>query len=64
MWDDHDSGKNNGDKTYNYARVKIKPAYLRFLNEPLNSIRWQREGIYASYYLGKYIVLLLYSSRK
>lgn len=49
--DDHDYGKNNGGKEY-FNKKESKRVYLEFLDEPKDSVRWQREGIYGSYLYG------------
>lgn len=50
-WDDHDYGKNNAGAEFpnkNYS----KPIFLKFWNEPLNSDRWNHDGVYTSYMYG------------
>jgi alkaline phosphatase D len=47
-WDDHDFGKNDGNKTFPIKRESQQLA-LDFLGEPANSPRRKQEGIYASY---------------
>jgi len=51
MWDDHDYGQNNGDKNYKH-KERNKQFYLDFLDEPLDSPRKTRDGLYESYYIG------------
>jgi alkaline phosphatase D len=51
-WDDHDYGANNAGKDYP-AKKQSQAAILDFLDEPPDSPRRQREGIYASYRYGK-----------
>jgi len=53
VWDDHDYGVNNGDKSYKY-KERSRHLYLDFLDEPKDSIRRTRpDGIYESYYIGQ-----------
>ncbi|HEX8325960.1 MAG TPA: alkaline phosphatase D family protein [Hymenobacter sp.] len=47
-WDDHDYGKNDGNKNYPFKR-QTQQAALDFLQEPATSPRRQQEGIYAGY---------------
>lgn len=47
-WDDHDYGKNDGNKDYPFKR-QTQQAALDFLQEPATSPRRQQEGIYAAY---------------
>ena len=51
IWDDHDYGKNNGDR-YFIHKKQMQQIWLDFIDEPLDSPRRAREGIYESYYLG------------
>lgn len=51
IWDDHDYGKNNGDNFYEHKKIS-KEYLLNFLNEPKDSPRRAREGIYTSYDFG------------
>lgn len=48
VWDDHEYGLNNADKNFPHKDLS-KKLFLEFLDEPKNSDRYQREGIYASY---------------
>lgn len=48
IWDDHDYGKNNEDRFFPYKGLS-KKLFLEFLDEPQDSERYKREGIYASY---------------
>jgi len=49
-WDDHDYGKNDGDKTFSAAAKKIsKKKALEFLEVPKDKPVWLRDGIYQSY---------------
>ncbi|GEO06492.1 hypothetical protein AAE02nite_41560 [Adhaeribacter aerolatus] len=47
-WDDHDFGKNDGNKTYPKKKESQQLA-LDFFGEPANSPRRKQEGIYAAY---------------
>ncbi|MRG44200.1 alkaline phosphatase family protein [Chitinophaga sp. SYP-B3965] len=47
-WDDHDYGKNDGNKTYPVRKESLQIA-LDFLGEKKNSPRRKQEGIYTSY---------------
>ncbi|MBX0292916.1 alkaline phosphatase family protein [Hymenobacter sp. HSC-4F20] len=47
-WDDHDYGRNDGDKTYPF-KAQNQQLALDFLQEPAGSPRRQQEGIYAAY---------------
>ncbi|HEX8428476.1 alkaline phosphatase D family protein [Hymenobacter sp.] len=47
-WDDHDYGRNDGNKTYPFKKQSQQVA-LDFLQEPANTTRRQQEGIYTSY---------------
>ena len=38
IWDDHDYGIDNADKTFKYKDV-MKEHFLTFIDEPLDSIR-------------------------
>ncbi|MEM6803234.1 MAG: alkaline phosphatase D family protein [Bacteroidota bacterium] len=62
IWDDHDYGVNDGDKTY-ALKKESKTLMLDFLNVPANAPQRVREGAYSSYLLGsgeqKVKVLLL-----
>ena len=51
VWDDHDYGINDGGKSFKY-RLQSQKVFLDFVDEPMDSIRRQREGIYASYTYG------------
>jgi len=52
IWDDHDYGMNDGNKTYP-LRVQSKKLLLSFLDVPPSNPAWAREGAYQSYTLGK-----------
>jgi alkaline phosphatase D len=47
-WDDHDYGRNDGNKTFPFKRQSQEVA-LDFLQEPKASPRRQQEGIYTAY---------------
>jgi alkaline phosphatase D len=47
-WDDHDYGRNDGDKTYPF-KAQNQQLALDFLQEPAASPRRRQEGIYAAY---------------
>ncbi|WP_426490787.1 alkaline phosphatase D family protein [Hymenobacter sp. 102] len=47
-WDDHDYGRNDGDKNYPF-KAQNQQLALDFLQEPAGSPRRTQEGIYASY---------------
>lgn len=51
VWDDHDYGNNNGGKSY-LNRLQSQGIYLDFLDEPKDSVRRKREGLYVSYSYG------------
>lgn len=51
-WDDHDYGKNNSGKFYP-TKEESRLAFLNFFDEPANSPRWDRPGVYTSYNLGE-----------
>ncbi len=48
-WDDHDYGGNDQGKEYRH-KEDSKEEFLRFFEEPLDSERRKRAGIYTSYY--------------
>jgi len=50
-WDDHDYGVNDGGKSYK-PREESQQIFLDFFNEPDDSPRRKRAGIYASYTFG------------
>ena len=50
VWDDHDYGDNDGNKYYAY-KEQNKQLWLEFMQEPKESPRWARNGLYESYYL-------------
>ncbi|TAH29264.1 MAG: alkaline phosphatase family protein [Cytophagales bacterium] len=47
-WDDHDYGKNDAGRHYSYKK-QSKEIFLDFFDEPKNSLRRKRDGIYTSY---------------
>ncbi|UPL47995.1 alkaline phosphatase D family protein [Hymenobacter sublimis] len=47
-WDDHDYGRNDGDKNYPF-KAQNQQLALDFLQEPAGSPRRQQEGMYAAY---------------
>ena len=64
-WDDHDYGSNNSGKYYP-TREESRLAFLDFFDEPGNSQRWDRPGVYTSYNLGedeKSVKLILLDTR-
>ena len=48
VWDDHDYGANNENRFFAHKELS-KRLFLEFLDEPVGSVRYQREGIYESY---------------
>jgi alkaline phosphatase D len=64
-WDDHDYGLNDIGSEYP-LKDESQRAFLDFWNEPANSIRWRRPGVYQSYYFGppgKQIQIILLDTR-
>ncbi|UCF97345.1 MAG: alkaline phosphatase family protein [Spirochaetaceae bacterium] len=51
VWDDHDYGANDAGSEYP-KKEESKRLFLDFWQEPADSPRWQREGIYAAYQFG------------
>ncbi len=51
VWDDHDYGLNNGGREHR-RREDSQRALLDFLDEPADSPRRRRQGVYASYQYG------------
>lgn len=51
-WDDHDYGSNDAGKEYP-KKVESKEIFLNFWEEPTDSPRRTRDGIYTSYYFDK-----------
>ena len=64
IWDDHDYGDNDGNKYYAY-KEQNKQLWLEFMQEPKESPRWARNGLYESYYLDpdRQIKLILQDNR-
>ena len=52
IWDDHDYGQNDAGRDYPQRKASQK-VFLEFFDEPKDSPRWKRPGIYTSYYFGK-----------
>lgn len=52
IWDDHDFGKNDGGKEYDF-RMPSRDLMFDFLEVPNYSPAWQREGGYQSYTFGQ-----------
>ena len=53
VYDDHDYGQNDGDRTYNAtARALSQQLLLDFLGEPPSAPRRAQEGVYTHYLLG------------
>lgn len=50
-WDDHDYGENDAGAEYP-LKENSRELFLNFVDEPKNSARWQRNGIYTSYTFG------------
>ncbi len=51
IWDDHDYGENDAGAEYPMKDASRK-AFLEFWNEPSDSPRWSRDGIYTAYAFG------------
>ena len=51
VWDDHDYGNNNAGKSFAQKDI-TQQLWLDFIEEPKDSPRRKRPGIYDSYYLG------------
>jgi alkaline phosphatase D len=51
VWNSHDYGINNGGKFFQHKTL-TQQLWLDFIDEPHDSPRRKREGIYESYYLG------------
>ncbi|MEZ5457230.1 MAG: alkaline phosphatase D family protein [Lysobacteraceae bacterium] len=51
IWDDHDFGENDAGADYPMKQAS-REAFLNFWNEPKDSPRWSREGIYTAYSFG------------
>ncbi len=50
-WDDHDFGENDAGAEYPLKEASRK-AFLEFWQEPVDSPRWQRDGVYSSRVIG------------
>ncbi len=64
-WDDHDFGWNDSGRHYPFAK-ESKEIFLDFFEEPADSDRRKRDGIYASYlynYGGKKLQIILLDTR-
>jgi alkaline phosphatase D len=64
-WDDHDMGQNDGGNDYP-KRAESQQVFLEFFNEPKDSPRWKRQGVYQSYLfgpLGKRVQIILLDTR-
>ena len=64
-WDDHDFGWNDSGRHYPFAK-ESKDIFLDFFQEPADSDRRKRDGIYASYlynYGGKNLQIILLDTR-
>jgi alkaline phosphatase D len=64
-WDDHDYGRNDGNKTYPF-KARNQQLALDFLQEPPDSPRRRQEGIYAAYIYavgGKKVKVILLDDR-
>jgi alkaline phosphatase D len=48
LWDDHDYAFDNAGGDFSF-KEESKKKFLAFINEPLDSPRWKRNGIYTSY---------------
>lgn len=57
-WDDHDFGLNNAGKDFAHKRTAQR-TFLDFLDEPNESVRRAREGVYTSYNFEALKVILL-----
>ncbi|XP_048578845.1 uncharacterized protein LOC116619981 [Nematostella vectensis] len=65
VWDDHDYGIDRGGK-HHRDRLQSQGVFLDFLDEPVDSLRRQREGVYASYSYGtgdKTVKIILLDTR-
>ena len=64
VWDDHDYGVNDGDSAYQHKAIS-KKIFLEAIDEPEDSPRWNRNGVYDSYYLDEkqQIKLILLDNR-
>jgi alkaline phosphatase D len=51
VYDDHDYGENDGNYHYQHRQLSQK-LFLDFFDEPANSVRRQRDGVYGSWSFG------------
>lgn len=51
IWDDHDFGENDAGANYPMKEAS-RQAFLKFWEEPSDSPRWSRQGIFTSYIFG------------
>jgi alkaline phosphatase D len=51
IWDDHDYGEDDAGAEYP-LKDESRRIFLEFWQEPLDSARWSRDGIYTSYVFG------------
>lgn len=51
-WDDHDYGVNDAGAEYP-KKVESQQEFLRFMDEPADSPRWKRPGVYDAYVFGR-----------
>ncbi|GMH48551.1 hypothetical protein TrVE_jg5748 [Triparma verrucosa] len=61
-WDDHDYGRNDAGRKLN-NRTESLNAYLDFMNEPKDSIRRKRKGLYSSYVLDPNVKIIFLDTR-
>ncbi len=64
-WDDHDYGRNDAGKEFIF-KEDSKRVFLEFWEEPIDSPRWTRPGVYTSYYYespGKSLQIILLDTR-
>jgi alkaline phosphatase D len=64
-WDDHDFGWNDSGSEYPLKRESQRN-FLQFMDEPADSVRWQREGIYDAKIFGppgKRVQIILLDTR-
>ncbi len=52
VWDDHDYGVNDGDKSY-AQKAESRDLMFEFLDVPESDPAWSREGAYQSYVIGE-----------
>jgi alkaline phosphatase D len=64
-WDDHDFGGNDAGSNY-VMRIQSQKLFLDFMDEPADSPRRKREGVYDSYLfgpIGKRVQVILFDTR-